>query len=57
MHGSPSASASYHNRLTHFLVLLFLLMPDLGQWMGVVPTEEGIALGESGLCVYTSTKP
>lgn len=57
MHGSLSASASYHDRLTHLLVLLFLLMPDLGQWMGVATIEEGTALGDSGLCVYTSTKP
>lgn len=37
-------------------------MPDLGQCMGVVITEEGVeliwaALGESGLCVYILTKP
>lgn len=57
MHGSLSASASFRDRLTHFLVLLFLLIPDLGQWMGVAAIEEGAALGESGLCVYTSTKP
>lgn len=57
MHGSLSASASYRDRLTHLLVLLFLLMPDLGQWMDVVTIKEGAALGESGLCVYTSTKP